>query len=145
MIVPGTAISFFFDLARSLFQPSDEYRIALYSRDANLSPMTEAYTTDGEVIGAPGYVAGGQILAGLTVTMDGRVAVMDWADPLWPNSTIVARGAFIFNATRNRAVTVLDLGPSPAGDQRGYSSTNGNFLITFPDPTALTGLIRIGG
>jgi hypothetical protein len=107
--------------------------------------MTEQYTTDGEVIGAPGYQAGGQVLGGMTVTMDGPVAILDWADALWPNSTIVARGALIFNATRNRAVVVLDFGPSPAGDARGYSSTNGNFLVPFPEPTAATGLVRIGG
>lgn len=145
MIVPGTAISFYYDLARSFFLPTDEYRIALYTRDANLSPMTDAYTTDGEVIGSPGYQAGGQILTGRTVTMDGSVAIIDWADVVWPNSTIVARGALIFNATRNRAVVILDFGPSPAGDARGYSSTNGNFLVPFPEPNATSGLVRIGG
>jgi hypothetical protein len=145
VIAPGTAISFYYDLARSLFQPMDEYRIALYSDKANLSPMTEKYTTDGEVIGAPGYTAGGQVLTGMTVVMDGPTAVIDWADVVWPNSTIVARGALIFNATRNRAVVILDFGPSPAGDPRGYSSTNGNFLVPFPEPNAATGLVRIGG
>jgi hypothetical protein len=145
VIVPGTTISFYYDLARSLFQPTDEYRIALYTRDAKLSPLTDKYTTDGEVIGAPGYVAGGQVLTGMTVTMDGPIAVIDWADVVWPSSTIVARGGLIFNATRNRSVVVLDFGPSPAGDERGYSSTNGNFLVPFPEPNASTGLVRIGG
>ena len=146
MIAPGTALAFYFDLARGIHQPTDEYRIALYSAQADLSPLVESYSTDGEILGSPGYTAGGQVLAGLTISMDGRVAVIDWADPLWPNATITARGALIYNASKgNRAMTVLDFGPSPMGEPRGYSSTNGNFLVPFPEPTAETGLIRIGG
>jgi len=137
MIIQGVADSFRLEILLGIHAPSDVYRMALYSSKAELSPATTVYTTDGEVIGSQGYDAGGQALSGYQAQLSNRVAYLDWADPLWPMATITARGALIYNASKqNRAVAVLDLG-------QDYTSTNGNFLVTLPEPTSLTALIRI--
>lgn len=137
MIVQGVADSFRLEILTGVHQPKDVYRIALYRATAELSPITTQYQTDGEVIGSPGYDAGGQILTGYQVALQDRVAFLDWADPLWPLATITARGALIYNASKgNRAVAVLDL-------EKDFTSTNGNFLVMLPEPTSQTALIRI--
>jgi len=138
MIVQSLADSFTFDLVSGLHLPTDLYRIALYTADADLGPTTSAYTTKGEVVG-DGYIPGGQLLKEYQLVRDQRVAMFDWADPVWPRATITARGALIYNFSKgNRALGVLDMGKS-------YSSTNGNFMVTLPEPTTKTALIRIRG
>lgn len=137
MITNGLTDSFLWEILQGIHQPTDEYRVALYTRNANLGPATTAYVTEGEAQGQ-GYKAGGQALLGRGAALDRRVALIDFADPVWPNSRITARAALIFNFTRqNRAVTVVDLGED-------FTSTNGSFTITWPEPTAEAGLIRIG-
>jgi len=134
MIRQAVADAFKLDLLRRLV--SDVFRMALYTDGANIDQSTTHYTTDGEVYG-PGYMAGGIVLQGLTIVLDGSVALMDWADPVWPNASITARGALIYNFTQaNRAVGIIDLG-------KNYTSTNGAFLVVLPEPTAKTSLIRI--
>lgn len=121
---------------------SHEYKIALFILSgSNLSKSTTTYTgAPAEVAEAGGYVTGGGILVGFSVTLDGDTAILDWTtDPVWgPGATITARGALIYNNTLSgkNAVLVLDFG----GD---YVSTNGNFTVKFPLPAATTGLIRM--
>lgn len=117
----------------------DVYRIALYTEDANLDADTPAYTTLGEastldVLDNPsGYVAGGMKLEGYRAYLVDGAAVASWADPVWPNASIAACAALIYNASqKNRAVAVIDLG-------KNFVSTNGNFIVTLP-----TELIRLG-
>lgn len=115
---------------------ADVFRIALFTSAANLSKATTAYSTSGEASGT-GYTAGGQALSGAAVTLDGDTAILDFADPSWATSTITARGALIYNASKgNRAVAVLDFGAD-------ITSTNGPFSVTLPNPTAAAGLLRI--
>lgn len=133
MIVQGLTESFFLEILRGIHTPEDTYRMALYSTSADLSPKTTAYTTVGEVNGQ-GYAAGGQNLAGYKTALERGVALLEWATPVWRNSTIAARAGLIFNLSKgNRAVAVLDLG-------KVFTSTNGDFVVTLPE-----GLLGIGG
>jgi len=144
MIFTAVADVFKLDLLQQLSQ--DQFRMALYTDRANLGPDTIAYTPTGEVIG-PGYTAGGIVMQGFKTLMDAliipdqpprMIAIVDWDDPMWPYATITARGALIYNYSKgNKAVGVIDLG-------QNYTSTNGSFMVTLPEPTAKTALIRIG-
>ena len=109
MIAHAVADSFFLEVLRAIHAPQDTYRIALYTEAALLSYETTAYTRKGEVRG-PGYVAGGLALPRTEAFEDGA-AVLRFAEAVWPDSTITAHGALIYNATKqNRAVAVLDFG-----------------------------------
>ncbi len=114
----------------------DTFKIALYSPAAYLGPQTTVYTPSDEVPDSGDYLAGGQILQGYTSAQDGRVAYLDWVDPVWEQASISARGALIYNASKNnRAVAVLDFGDV-------ITSTNAPFRVKLPDPTAQTAIIR---
>jgi hypothetical protein len=114
-----------------------DIKIALYEGSATLSYQTAAYTTSGEVV-APGYAAGGKSLTGFTVAVDGQVAFATWDTPVvWPNSTITARGALIYDATdADRALSVIDFG-------RNVASTDDDFKVKLPVPGATTALVRV--
>jgi len=114
----------------------DTYKIALYTSAATLSAATTAYAVTNEVSGI-GYTAGGATLTGFATSIDTGVAILDFADASWTTATITARGALIYNSSKmNKAVAVLDFGSD-------ITSTAGTFLVSFPDPTATLGLIRI--
>jgi len=114
----------------------DTYKLALYTSAAALSRATTAYTTADEVVGA-GYVAGGATLSGLATALDGDTALLDFADPTWPASTITARGALIYNSSKsNKAVAVLDFG-------QDVVSSNGLFRVALPAPAAATAPVRM--
>lgn len=133
MIAEGIAYSFLAEILQGIHQASDVYRIALYTGKAKLSPETKVYTAEGEFIGG-GYGAGGTPLLGYQVTQADGEAFLNWAPAIWPNVTIQARGALLYNYTRgNRAVGVLDFG-------KDVTSTNGDFKVTLPPQ-----LIAIGG
>ncbi|AVX31788.1 hypothetical protein CTH_2245 [Carboxydocella thermautotrophica] len=85
--------------------------------------------TNYEVTGT-GYTAGGQVLAGKTITYDAvnNKVVLDAADVTWPNATITARYAVIYADTGNPATSPL-LGYVDFGQD--VSSTNGNFTIAW--------------
>ena len=115
------------DLLRGVHQPGDIYMVALYGQQAHLNVHTEAYTREGEVSGK-GYILGGKPLHGYDVCMRGTRAELCWEKLVrWPNATIRARHALIYNKTKNnRAMTILDLGEEAA-------STNGNWDLILPD------------
>lgn len=115
----------------------DTFKIALYTSSATLSAATTVYSTSNEVAGA-GYTAGGNTLAGTTVSLSGTTAFVDFSDTTWSTSSITARGALIYNASKsNKAVAVLDFGSDK-------TSTSGAFTVQFPANTATDALIRIG-
>lgn len=124
-------------LAMTPHTAADTFKIALFTSSATLSKATTAYATTNEVVGT-GYTAGGATLAGFSATLDTDTAILDWTtDPTWATSTITARGALIYNASRSdKALAVLDFG----GD---ITSTAGTFTVTLPAAAAATGLIRI--
>ena len=115
---------------------TDVFRIALYTSAATLGASTTVYSTSNEVV-AVGYVAGGAELTGAAISLDGTTAIVDFADVTWPNATITARGALIYNTSKaNRAVVVLDFGSDKI-------STDGDFVIQMPAPAAATAILRI--
>lgn len=115
----------------------DTLKIALYTTDANLNPATTtAYTTLGESTGT-GYTAGGQVLTGVSITLDGGVAVVDFDDAVWTEATISAAGALIYNSSKaDRAVAIIAFSSTRA-------STDGTFSVIMPAPTADTALIQL--
>ena len=115
---------------------TDSIKLALYSSSASLSDGTTVYTTSNEVVGT-GYSAGGVVLTGIDVTTDSSVAVVSITDAVVTASTITARGALIYNASKsNKAIAVFDFGADK-------SSTAGDFTIQFPAAAAATAIIRI--
>lgn len=137
MITRGICNSFKTELLRGVHQEGDDYKIALYGEAANLSKATTTYTSANEVGPTGDYVAGGKSLVGLTVVLEGDVAILDWdTDPQWSGVTMTARGALIYNASRgNAAVGVLDFG-------HDVTATNGPFVVELPAPEVDKALIR---
>jgi len=112
------------------------FKIALYTSSATLGASTTAYTASNEVTGA-GYTAGGETLTGVSATLSGSTAIIDFADVSWTSASFTARGALIYNTSAsNAAVLVLDFG----SDQ---TVSNGTFEIQFPTAGASTAIIRI--
>ena len=112
----------------------DTFKIALYTSSATLSSATTAYTTSGETTGT-GYTAGGQTLTNLGVSLSGTTAYLSFDNVTWTTATITAAGALIYNSSKsNKAVAILSFGGS-------YSSTAGNFTVTFPANTSTTAII----
>ena len=113
---------------------TDTLKIALYTAFSSIGANTTVYTTSDEITGT-GYTAGGIALTGVTIgTSTEGVVFVDFANAVWPNSQLTARGALIYNVTRrNASVAVLDF---------GSDKTMTNFTITMPVNAATTALIR---
>ena len=115
---------------------TDVIKIALYTSAATLDATTTAYTTSNEVVGT-GYTAGGNTLAGATISTSGTTAFVDFSDTSWTTATITARGALIYNSSKsNKAIAVLDFGADK-------TSTAGTFTVQFPANTASDAVVRI--
>lgn len=112
----------------------DTFKLALYTSSATLDSSTTVYSSSNESSG-PGYTAGGATLTNLGTSLSGTTAYLSWDNYTWTTATISAAGALIYNASRgNKAVAVLSFGAT-------YSSTAGNFTITFPANTSTTAVI----
>ena len=113
------------------------FKLALYSSAANLSAATTVYTSTNEVGNTGQYTAGGGVLASQQVSLDGSVAIVDFADLSFTGVTLTAEGALIYNTSAsNKAVCVLNFG----GDK---TATSGTFTIQFPAFTSAAAIIRI--
>jgi len=138
------------------FRPSaqtgaDTFKLALYTSSATLDANTTTYSSSNESSGA-NYSAGGLALTNTGVTATNINAntgtgFCDFSDLTFPNVSVTARGALIYNTTpsansnanttlTNAAVCVLDFG----GDK---TSTDGDFTIIFPTNDASNAIIRI--
>lgn len=137
MISPALCTSYKAEILRGIHQPGDDYRLALYRASADLSATTTRYTPEGEAAGQ-GYAAGGQSVGAPSVSVHRTVAVLDFPiDPSWPDSSITARGALLYNATRGGcAVAVLSF-------DSDRSSSNGLFKVTFPRADASKASVRL--
>lgn len=83
------------------------------------------------------YSAGGQNLDSATISLSGTTAIVDFADEVFSNLTLTARGCIIYNSSAsNKAIAVFDFG----GD---VSATSGDFTIVFPTADASNAVIRI--
>ena len=115
---------------------TDVIKLALYTSAATLGASTTAYTTSDEVVGT-GYTAGGNTLAGATVSLTGTTAFVDFTDTTWTTATITARGALIYNSSKsNKAIAVLDFGADK-------TSTAGDFTVQFPTNDSSSAIVRI--
>jgi hypothetical protein len=111
---------------------TDTLRIALYTASADLNEATTAYSATNEVTGT-GYVAGGVVMTGVTISSSGYTAYVDFADVVF-GAAVTARCALIYNSSKaNRSVAVLDF---------GSDKTSANFTITMPSNSATSALIR---
>lgn len=113
----------------------DTLKLALFTGLATLDSNTAVYTVSNEVIGT-GYVAGGNILTGVTIsTSDSGVVYVNFVNSVWNSAAFTARGALIYNATQaNKSVAVLDFG----ADKICQTS----FTVQMPSNTATSALIR---
>lgn len=130
-------ISFKTELLRGVHHLLDDrLRIALYRPEADLGAETAFYTPSCEVEGE-GYAAGGQPLTGAQLLTEGRVAMVTFDDSVWPDSSIAARGALLYNQTcEQRAIAVLDFGVTRV-------SNRGEFRVRMPPARPGSALIRI--
>jgi len=111
-------------------------KCALYTNAATLDATTAAYDTSEEVTGG-NYTAGGNTLTNVAISVDGTTAIFDADNVTFPNATISAQAALLYNnSNANAAIAVLDFGGVK-------TSTNGTFELQFPTANASAGLIRI--
>ena len=116
----------------------DVFKLALYQSNAVLNATTTVYTSTNEVGNTGTYSAGGGVLAGQTVSLDGSVGIVDFADLSFTGVTLSALGAVIYNTSfgNNAAVCVLDFGAVK-------TATSGTFTILFPAFTSSAAILRI--
>ena len=113
------------------------FKLALYSSAATLNATTTVYSSSDEVGNTGQYSAGGGVLASQQVSLDGSVAIVDFADLSFTGVTLTARGALIYNTSAsNKSVCVLDFGSDK-------TATSGTFTIQFPAFTSSAAIIRI--
>jgi hypothetical protein len=117
------------------------FNIALFTSSATLGASTTDYSTTNEASGT-NYSAGGQALSNVNPTTSGTTAFTDFADEVFSNVTVTARGALIYNTTTGGgssttdSVVVLDFGADK-------TATSGDFTIQFPTADASNAIIRI--
>ena len=113
-------------------------KCALYTNAASLAANTAAYITGNEISASgTNYTTGGNTLTNVAITVDGTTAIFDADNVTFPNATISAQAALLYNnSNANAAIAVLDFGGVK-------TSTNGTFELQFPTANATTGLIRI--
>jgi len=116
----------------------DTFKLALYTSSATLNATTTVYTSTNEVGDTGTYSAGGGVLAGQTVSLDGSVGIVNFADLSFTGVTLSALGAVIYNTSfgSNAAVCVLDFGAVK-------TATSGTFTIQFPAFTSAAAILRI--
>ena len=112
----------------------DSFKIALYTSNPYTTSSTVALTTN-EVssAGSSNYVRkalGSQAVAASTATTS-----VDFADVTWSSATFTAAFAAIYNDDQgDKLCVVLDFGGSK-------TATNGDFTISFPDPSTASNAI----
>ena len=116
---------------------TDDFKIALYTEEADLSPNMEpsTYSTTNEVVGA-GYTAGGnEVIPTVSFDFDTNSAYVNFADTSWTSATFTARGAVIYQVGSLEMMAILDFGSNVTVD-------NNTFNVTFPPDTVTEALIR---
>ncbi len=134
MIAQGIALEAKRQFLIGMHQPTDTYKLALYTKRANIGPATAHYTDEGEVSGM-GYTRGGVTLTGFRAEMVGKNAAITFDDLKIDRATFVAHGAIVYNASKNNAV----LCTLNFGNERPVF--DGAFELKFPTPTENSALI----
>ena len=114
------------------------FNLALYTEQADLSDTVQAYTSEGEVPPLNGYTTGGQAVAVQPPTISGNIALVEFDDVTWPNSSFTARGAMAYNTSvaGYPALFVLDFGAN-------RTANAGDFTVRFPGPDPASAILRI--
>ena len=116
----------------------NQFKLALYTDQANLSKSTTQYVTTAEVANGNGYTTEGIVLTNVTPALSGDTACCDFADVSFTSASFTTRGCLIFNdtATNDPAVCAIDFG----GDK---TVSSGTFTIQFPAADASNAIVRI--
>ena len=116
----------------------NQFKLALYTDQANLSKSTTQYVTTAEVANGNGYTTEGIVLTNVTPALSGDVACCDFSDVSFTSASFTTRGCLIFNdtATNDPAVCAIDFG----GDK---TVSSGTFTIQFPAADASNAIVRI--
>lgn len=126
MIVSGIVTSYKEEILDGIHAADDAYMIALFTNAASLGPDTKKYSQAGGEVSGGGYTKGGAALKGRTCGLSGTTAFMTFANPRWSSASFTARGALIYNASKeDRAVAVINFG-------QDYTCTNGEFVVSLP-------------
>ena len=111
---------------------SDTIRVMLCTSTYTPNQHTHEYKSSvtNEVTGT-GYTAGGAALGSKTMTYDqaNKRITLNAGEVVWPNSSITARYAVIYNATPTTDATRPVLGYVDFG--QNMTSSNGDFKITW--------------
>ena len=137
MITTSVCNTYKVDCQNGVHQPDHTYKIALYNSEAELTELTQTYSTNNEVVGE-GYYAGGKELTGRTVALFNGVGCLDFDTAQWDDSTISAAGALIYNSsvTGKNAIATFYFGKTVV-------SSNGPFKAVMPDPGETTSVIGL--
>ena len=116
----------------------NQFKLALYTDQANLSKSTTQYVTTAEVANGNGYTTEGIVLTNVTPALSGDVACCDFSDVSFTSASFTTRGCMIYNETvaNDPAVCVIDFG----GDK---TVSSGTFTIQFPAADASNAIVRI--
>ena len=112
----------------------DTFKIALYTSNPYTTSSTVALTTN-EVssAGSSNYVR--KDLASQAVVATTATTSVDFADVTWSSATFSAAFAAIYNDDKSdKLCVVLDFGGTK-------TATNGDFTISFPDPSTASNAI----
>ena len=114
---------------------TDTFYMALYTANADIGAATTVYTATGEISGT-GYTATGQVMTGISVSVTGTTAFINFSNVVWTSGAFTARGALIYNFTKgNKSVAVLDFGAD--------KTTTSSFTVVMPTNSSTTSLIRL--
>ncbi len=114
---------------------TDTFYMALYTANASIGAATTVYTASGEISGT-GYTATGQVMTGISVSVTGTTAFVNFSNVVWTTGAFTARGALIYNLTKsNKSVAVLDFGAD--------KTTTSSFTVVMPANTSTSALIRL--
>ena len=112
----------------------DSFKIALYTSNPYSTSSTVSLTTN-EVssAGSSNYVR--KVLGSQAVVATTATTSVDFADVTWSSATFTAAFAAIYNDDQSdKLCVVLDFGGSK-------TATNGDFTISFPDPSTASNAI----
>ena len=112
----------------------DSFKIALYTSNPYTTSSTVALTTN-EVSSAGSSNYARKDLASQAVVASTATSSVDFADVTWSSATFSAAFAAIYNSTdSDKLCVVLDFGGTK-------TATNGDFTVSFPDPSTASNAI----